>query len=249
LRGRPQQGSERPPMPSPTRAVLFDVDFTLIHPGPVFQGEGYRQFCAKHGIRNCDPAAFEAAVTAASELLDASEGHVYDAQVFIRYIRHIIERMGGSGGDLDECATEIYREWAACRHFSLYDDALPALRALRARGLRLGLLSNTHRSLETFQDHFDLDDLISVAVSSSEHGYNKPHPSIFRTALRLLAVAPEETVMVGDSFRHDVLGARAVGMRAILLRRGTSGPVPVGEAGDSGEVVTIRSLVELPALL
>jgi HAD superfamily hydrolase (TIGR01509 family) len=232
-----------------TRAVLFDVDFTLIYPGPVFQGEGYRQFCAKHGMDNCDPAAFEAAVSGASALLDASEDHVYDHQVFIRYIRHIIERMGGSGAGLDQCAEEIYREWAACHHFSLYEDALPALRTLRARGLRLGLVSNTHRSLEAFQSHFDLDDLISAGVSSLEHGYNKPHPSIFRTALRLLAVEPEEAVMVGDSYRHDVLGARAVGMRAILLRRAGAGPIPAEAGAGPDQVVTIRTLADLPALL
>ena len=114
-----------------TRAVFFDVDFTLIYPGPVFQGQGYREFCARHGIGGCDPAAFGAAVSSASALLDDSDDHVYDAGFFIRYIRHIIEQMGGSGPAIDACAEEIYREWAACHHFALYDDALPALRALR----------------------------------------------------------------------------------------------------------------------
>ncbi len=232
------------------RAVFFDVDFTLIHPGPMFQAEGYRAFCAKHGIADCDPAAFEAAVTSASELLDDSEDHAYDQQVFIRYIRHIIERMGGSGGGIDACALEIYREWAACRHFSLYDDVVPALRALHDAGLLLGLISNTHRSLEAFQSHFALEDLIAAAVSSQEHGYNKPHPSIFQTALRLLCIAPEEAVMVGDSLAHDVLGARSVGMQAIWLRR--SGPrLPSSHDASAvpAEVPRISTLHELPGLV
>ena len=193
-------------MLSHLRAVFFDVDFTLIYPGPMFQGEGYRDFCSKHGVANCDPSAFHAAVASASALLDEAEDHAFDAQVFVRYIRHIIERMGGSGEALDACALEIYREWAACHHFSLYDDVLPSLQALRAKGLLIGLISNTHRSLENFQSHFELDDLIAGAVSSREHGYNKPHPSIFRTALRLLPVAPGEALMVGDSFGHDIEG-------------------------------------------
>lgn len=234
-----------------TRAVFFDVDFTLIYPGPVFQGEGYRQFCARHGITTCDPSAFGAAVASASTLLDDSDDHAYDAGFFIRYIRHIIERMGGSGPALDACAEEIYREWAACRHFALYDDALPVLRELRDRGLMLGLISNTHRSLESFRSHFELDELIAAAIASSEHGYNKPHPSIFRTALRLLSVAPSEAVMVGDSYRHDIEGARTVGMRGVLLRRPGRGPIEDGCPREDGldGVPVISSLSELPALI
>jgi HAD superfamily hydrolase (TIGR01662 family) len=184
-------------------------------------------------------------------LLDELDDHAYDAAVFIRYIRHIIERMGGAGPAVGACAEEIYREWAACHHFELYDDVLPALGALRSRGFQLGLISNTHRSLESFQSHFELHGLVSAAVSSSEHGYNKPHPSIFRTALRLLAVSPEEAVMVGDNYSHDIEGARAVGMRGILLRRAVHGPPgrPEAVAVRSGEVPVITSLLELPGLL
>lgn len=234
-----------------TRAIFFDVDFTLIYPGPAFQGEGYRQFCAKHGIDRCDPSAFSAAVASASALLDESEDHAYDEGVFIRYIRHIIECMGGEGPAVDACAAEIYREWAACRHFELYDDVLPALETLRARGLRIGLISNTHRSLEAFQSHFELDGLVSGAVSSWEHGYNKPHPSIFRAALSLLSVAPEEAIMVGDSYSHDVEGARAVGMAAVLLRRAGHRTLPQAEPAEvrNGAVPVISSLLEMPGLL
>jgi putative hydrolase of the HAD superfamily len=233
------------------RAVFFDVDFTLIYPGPAFQGEGYRRFCAKHGIDRCDPSEFQAAVISAAALLDESDDHAYDDAVFIRYIRHIIERMGGSGPQVDACAEEIYREWATCRHFELYNDVLPALAALRASGLRIGLISNTHRSLEAFQSHFELDGLVTGAVSSREHGYNKPHPSIFRAALSLLSVSPEEAIMVGDSYAHDIEGARAVGMKAVLLRRvgHRTADQAEPEAVRTGAVPVISSLLELPGLL
>jgi putative hydrolase of the HAD superfamily len=233
-----------------TRAVFFDVDFTLIYPGPVFQGEGYRQFCERHGLSGCDPAAFGAAVASASVLLEDAGDHAYDAGFFIRYIRHIIGRMGGAGPSIDACAEEIYREWAACHHFALYDDALPALRALRDRGLLIGLISNTHRSLDALRSHFELDELIAVTVSSSEHGYNKPHPSIFRAAMTLLSVAPEDAVMVGDNYKHDIVGARAVGMRGVLLRRAGRGAIDDGYCGDSAcDVPVISSLAELPAII
>jgi putative hydrolase of the HAD superfamily len=235
-----------------TRAVCFDVDFTLIYPGPTFQGEGYRRFCARHGL-TVDPLAFGAAVAAASAVLDERQDHVFDPRVFIDYVRHVIEHMGGTGAATQTCAREIYDAWAANQHFALYDDVAPVLKELARSGFRLGLISNTHRCLTSFQAHFDLDGLITAAISSSEHGYNKPHPSIFRTALRLLQVAPEEAVMVGDNIKQDVEGALGVGMRAVLVcRSGTpKAPDPDCEAFRQAlrEVPVIRSLRDLPALL
>jgi FMN phosphatase YigB (HAD superfamily) len=148
------------------RAVFFDVDFTLIYPGPFFQADGYRDFCLRHGIPDCDAGAYDAAVANASSLLDESDDLAYDPAVFLRYIRYLIECMGGSGPNLDRCAGEIYREWAACHHFELYDDVLPAFRDLRGTGLLLGLISNTHRSLQAFARHFELDGLVSTWLSS-----------------------------------------------------------------------------------
>ena len=226
------------------KAVFFDVDFTLIYPGPRFRGEGYQQFCARYGM-SVDPSVFDQAVLDASFVLDEAQDHIYDPKLFIRYTRHIIERMGGLGPRLDACAREIYEEWAACQHFSLYDDVAPALRGLAACGLQLGLISNTHRSLTSFQSHFELEGLIAGAISSSQHGYMKPHASIFEAALKLLDVAPHEAVMVGDSVKQDIAGARRVGMHAVLVNRSSEAPVIAG----TDDVPIIRALTELPDLL
>jgi HAD superfamily hydrolase (TIGR01549 family) len=227
------------------RAVFFDVDFTLIYPGPTFRGEGYQRFCAKYGLE-VDAGRFEQAVSEASALLDVAQDSAYRPDIFIRYTSRIIEGMGGSGPAVDECSREIYEEWALCHHFHLYDDVAATFRTLVDRGVRLGLISNTHRSLETFQAHFALDGLISATVSSSEHGFLKPHPSIFEAALRLMSVAPPEAVMVGDSFAHDIAGAMRVGMRGVLLQR--SGDALRDEA-PGHDVPVIRSLHELPSIL
>jgi putative hydrolase of the HAD superfamily len=225
----------------PISAVFFDVDFTLIYPGPTFQGEGYARFADLYGM-TVDPWRFGDAVRAASSILDAAQDHAYDADIFVCYTRRILEEMGGSGPRLNECAAEIYREWAACQHFFLYDDVAPVLRQLAARGLKIGLISNSHRCLASFQEHFELQGLITAAVSSSEHGYMKPHPSIFEAALTLAGADAAESVMVGDSVSHDIDGARRVGMRGVLMHR-SDDPAPV--AG----VPVIRSMSELPALL
>ncbi len=224
-----------------TNAVFFDVDFTLIHPGPRFQGQGYYESCAQHGIA-VDPSRFEMAVRQSSAALDSAD-QLYDPALFINYTRRIIELMGGSGPAVELVARQLYDEWAEHHHFFLYDDVSESLRTLAEAGVRLGLISNSHRCLDSFRSHFELDGLISVTVSSLEHGFLKPHPSIFRVALERAGVGAHEAAMVGDSLSHDVAGARRVGMRGILLVRGGEPP----EVDDG--IAVIRTLTELPTLL
>jgi putative hydrolase of the HAD superfamily len=200
-----------------TRAIFFDVDFTLIHPGPAFQGPGYRSFCARHGVE-VDPALFDGAVAEASAQLHA-DGGPYDPRIFVEFTSRIIEGMGGRGPAVAAAAREIYDEWSSCHHFTLYEEVPDVLRELRDEGYTIGLISNTQRSLRTFERHFDLDGLFSVAISSSDHGYMKPHPSIFQEALRRVAVDACDAVMVGDSVPHDIEGALRLGMRGVLVAR------------------------------
>lgn len=229
------------------RAILFDVDFTLIYPGPTFQAEGYQAFCRRFGME-VDANAFAAAVASAAAILDTPEDAPYEHALYIAYTRHIIEGMGARGDQVDACAREIYQEWAACQHFELYEDVPDVLRALVDAGLRIGLVSNSHRSLASFESHFELDGLIAASVSSSEHGLMKPHPSIFRAALDLMDVSPHEALMVGDSVRHDVEGALRLGMKAALLHRSEQ-PHPREPELLANGVPVIRTLRELPDLL
>jgi len=225
----------------PARAVFFDVDFTLIHPGPAFQGHGYREFCARHGV-HVDAAAFESSVAAASSMLDAGGGP-YDPEIFIEYTRRIIEGMGGRGPAVESAARDIYDEWSACHHFTLYEEVPDVLRALRTDGYTIGLISNTQRSLSEFERYFGLDGLFAVALSSFDHGYMKPHPSIFEAALRQAGAEPSESVMVGDSVPHDIEGALRLGMRGVLVARsGFSRACPP-------DIPVIHSLRELRAFL
>ena len=224
-----------------TKAIFFDVDFTLIYPGPTFQGSGYRAFCARHGIE-VDASAFEESVAAAALTLDAGGG-LYDPDIFIRYTRRIIEGMGGRGEALDAAAKDIYDEWSECGHFTMYEEVPDVLREIHARGLKIGLISNTQRCLTSFQSHFALDGLFTVAVSSADHGYMKPHPSIFEAALRQVGAPAAEAVMVGDSLAHDIEGARQLGMRAVLVSRAGR------PAACPPEVPVVHSLRDLLPLI
>jgi putative hydrolase of the HAD superfamily len=206
------------PQKAQIKAVFFDVDFTLIYPGPTFQAEGYRRACAVHGIE-VDPAKFDAATAASSFILDDVEEQIYNHDLFIHYTASIIEHMGGRGAKVIDVAKEIYEQWSVNHHFEMYDDVAPVMAELVKRGLIIGVISNSHRSLDAFREHFALAHVISVSVSGAEHGYMKPHRSIFERALERAGVTAQETMMVGDSFRHDIEGALNAGWRAVLLRR------------------------------
>ena len=194
-------------------AVFFDVDFTLIYPGPTFQGEGYARFCAAARHH----ASTRPASTGRSRgLVDSGRGagaRVRRAKSSSATPVESSRRWAAAVRTSSDCAREIYEEWAACQHFFLYDDVAPVLRELASRGLKIGLISNSHRCLSSFQQHFELEGLITAAVSSSEHGYMKPHPSIFTAALTLAGVR-RERIGDGGGQPHARHRGRAAGRHA-----------------------------------
>jgi putative hydrolase of the HAD superfamily len=132
-----------------------------------------------------------------------------------------------TGDDTGEEIAEALVEEAAVRHLDAWTphirhdpDAAPTLAALRDRGLRVAMLSNTHwpRSFhEQFLERDGLAELIALRFYTSEMPFQKPHPTAFRTALDGLGVAdPATAVFVGDRPWDDITGAQGVGMRAVL---------------------------------
>ena len=198
------------------RAVLFDVDFTLCRPGPELSAERYARIAGRHGIP-LDAARYDEARAAAVLNLKRHPELLHDDSIWHAFTQEIFVGMGGPVELASECATEIEQGWAAAENFELYEDALPVLDELRRVGVQIGLVSNGIRDLREFVAHHGLD--VDAIVDSRSHGRVKPHPTIFQAALDLLAVAPADAVMVGDSLEEDVEGARALGMRAILVDR------------------------------
>ena len=129
----------------------------------------------------------------------------------------------------------------AALRFEAFPDAAPALRALRAAGLQLVVVSNWDASLPERLAETGLAPLLDGVVASAPFGAAKPDPAIFRRGLELAGADPARTWHVGDSVREDVAGARATGIAPVLLRRG-GGPAPE-------DVTAIRSLAELSELL
>jgi putative hydrolase of the HAD superfamily len=198
------------------KAVLFDVDFTLFRPGPELGPEGYRRVGERHGL-TLDPDRYADARAGAIETLQHNHELVHDEEIWVAFTEQIVLGMGGAPEGARACATDMVREWERHENFALYEDALPVLDELRRHDLRIGLVSNGQRDLEEFAGHHLLQ--VDAIVGSKSHGRVKPHPSIFVAALDALGVGPDETAMVGDSYEDDIEGARALGIRAILLDR------------------------------
>jgi putative hydrolase of the HAD superfamily len=124
--------------------------------------------------------------------------------------------------------------------FHAFPEVPGALRQLRARGLALVVVSNWDVSLHERLAETGLAPLVDGAVASAEIGVAKPDPAIFARALELAGAEPSEAWHVGDSPVEDVEGARAAGLRAVLVAR--DGDAPPG-------VAAVRSLDELPLVL
>jgi FMN phosphatase YigB (HAD superfamily) len=124
--------------------------------------------------------------------------------------------------------------------FEAFPEALEVLALLRGRGHCLFIVSNWDCSLPSWLAHTGLLELVAGVVTSAEAGSAKPDPGIFEHALELAGARADGTVHVGDSIGNDIAGARAAGIRGVLVRHG--GPVPP-------EVESIATLAELPALL
>ena len=211
------------------RAVLFDVDFTLVKPGPDLGPEGYQTLGRRFGLE-LDPTRYAEARAAAIEAVERHPELDHDEEVWVLFTERIIRGMGGDSERAYECAVEMTHAWENAANFELYEDTLPVLAALREHGLKIGLVSNTGRDLDAFVSHHALD--VDAAVGSGAHGKTKPHPAIFHSALDDLGVRAEQAAMVGDSPDDDIAGARALGMQAFLVDREGRFPEAVGRLPD-----------------
>ena len=122
--------------------------------------------------------------------------------------------------------------------FALYDDVLPALAALKSRRVVMGLISNIDQDIKPVCSELGLDPYVTQVVTSRDVRSEKPHPLIFLAALDGTGVEAEESVYVGDHYSCDVVGARGVGMRPVLVDRYDLFP-------EITDCARIRSLAEL----
>lgn len=206
------------------RAVFFDVGNTLLYPYPSVP-HVVREVLAEAGHVH-DLTAIDALMP----LVDAYYEDRYreddsfwrseeeTSSVWVGMYSLLCRRL-----DIHETAEalamRVYDEFGDAARWRAYADVAPALVRLRARGCRLGIISNWDMRLSGLLGGLGLGEMLDTVVSSAEVGLHKPDPRIFELACERLGVAPEEAAHVGDHVYADVLGARAVGMTPVLIDR------------------------------
>ena len=162
-------------------------------------------------------------------------------EFFGRYEQLILETAGISVSM--DLAKKVWKMAIAVpKDFVPFSDTVPALDHLRGAGYKVGIITNLRRDLDELCLQVGLKSYLDFAVGSQEVGIEKPHPQIFQAALDQVNAAPEEWLHVGDQVRSDVLGARGVGMNAVLIDRS-------GFAANGADCRTISSLSELGDLV
>jgi putative hydrolase of the HAD superfamily len=209
---------------APVKAVFFDAGFTLIFPSrPVVDlyVEAARAVCVDH----CDERLrheFHRAWRLGTR--DENEDHRSSDELermrwhrfTLRIAREIPELLPHHGAWLEQLRGRFDHESG----WKLAPGAAELLRYLRARGLKVAIVSNWHGGLCRLATAIGLSDLVDSVVCSADVGYRKPHPEIFNIALRQLKLSPGEVVHVGDTWDEDVVGAAAAGITAVHLTNG-----------------------------
>lgn len=206
------------------RAVFFDVGNTLLYAEPSVS-EVCRQVLAEAGhVRDLS------AIDAYMPLVDAyyEERYAEDdafwtdeertSSVWVGMYSLLCRELGIEAEAVD-IARRVYDEFGRPDRWAAYADVRPAFERLRGRGLRLGIISNWDSRLVRLLVGLGFGDVLDDIISSADVGLHKPDPRIFELACGRLGVAPHEAAHIGDHHYADVLGASAVGMRAVLIDR------------------------------
>jgi len=202
-------------------AVVFDWGGTLTAGATVvnFELVDVWQLTARH----LDPDR-EAELTAA---LVEAERHFWARTLTTLESGTLADLLRDASAEVGLDVTDALLEEAAALHLDAWTphiehdpNAVAVLTELRARGLRIGLLSNTHWP-RAFHEHFlerdGLVGLIDARLYSSELDHMKSHPDAFRAALAAVGVSdPSRAVFVGDRPYDDIFGAQQAGMRTVL---------------------------------
>jgi putative hydrolase of the HAD superfamily len=221
------------------RVLLLDALGTLIGlepPAPALR----RVMAERFGIGISESQAAEALAAEIAyyrKHLDEGRDERSLGALRLRCAGVLRDALAGVDGIAQVGARELTEALLASLRFTPFPDARPALETARDRGQRLIVVSNWDVSLVEVLGRLELAPMLDGIITSAQIGARKPSPRIFRHALDLAGVGADECVHIGDTVDDDIEGARAAGIRAILIRRD-------GAAGPLG-VPTIRSLAEL----
>lgn len=235
----------------PVRAVFLDVGWTLAHPQRSIW-EIFAALCGESGVavtavecertvgelrlqmREHQEKAFHRGEEYADS--DAEFGRMFEQMAALLFARFAVP---GSREELNRRFLEAF--WSE-NSWVLFPEVEAALRALKARGLRLGVLSNAPTDLPRFLERLGVTPYLDFAVVSASEGVRKPDRRIFDIALDRAGVPASAAIHVGDMYLEDVVGGRAAGVHPLLIERNPKALFPSyresqGQNVDAADVV------------
>jgi putative hydrolase of the HAD superfamily len=212
------------------QAIIFDLDDTLISwERPTTSREEFyfpriekihaTLSQAGHSLPPC--AEFWQAIDRAISAMWAEARETWRITPLGRLLEQQLGELGLDTARLDADQLLELLDWAPRPGVELFPETRPVLLALREKGYKTGLLTNSFvpmwmRDLEL--QAYGLLDLLDVRVSAADVGYLKPHPAIYHHLLARMDSPPERAVFVGDRPANDIAGANAVGLTSVLVK-------------------------------
>jgi putative hydrolase of the HAD superfamily len=205
------------------RAIVFDVGGTLIYPAdPV--GETYARFARAHGVKLSAEAASLAFSRALKSSSPRAKGTVpndgNDRSWWKQVVkRSLPEQAFADSATFEAFFEEVYLFYAKAEAWGIYPEVLEVLEALRDHAVDLAVLSNWDARLHSVLDGNGLGEFLMQRFISTELGWEKPDPAIYRHVADVLGRQPGALLSVGDDSRNDVEGPRKAGWKTVQIER------------------------------
>ncbi len=225
------------------KLVSFDAADTLFY---IKNGLGaaYAEIAEKYGaspgeleIKRAFSHAFASAPPLAFGEFSQEERKKLEKQWWKNVVRDVYERVG-MFDDFDSYFEELFDHFKN-RAWTAFPDSASALGKIKKMGYEIMLVSNFDSRVYGVLKELELENYFSSFTISSEAGFSKPSPEIFRIALEKHGAKPEECLHIGDDMEKDYIGATNAGIKSLLLLR----------EGEADNTPSIRSLEQIPQLL
>lgn len=222
---------------SPIETVFLDAGGVICHPSWTRVADAM----VRHGAPVTAAALSAAEQKATRDIDDAhTVGSTDDRARGWLYFNLVLKHAGVEQNHATDAALVELREYH--RHDNLWEhvepDVLPALAALKDRGLRLVVVSNANGRLKHLFDRIDLTKWFDHVLDSHEWGVEKPDPRLFQLALAESGADASSTVHVGDLYYVDVAGARRAGLAHAVLYD----PASLYEEADCPRIMRLADL-------
>ncbi len=213
----------------PVRAVLFDLDDTLLD-WSARQGDlasisrphvvRLYSFLAEMGHPLPDEETFYAVYQTAVTNAWTEAKKSWAGVNFARTLQTCFTALALDISQIDLDAAMRAYDWQPVPGVCPYDDTIPVLEALHRQHYKLGLITNSMMPMwmrDVELQAYGLLDYFPIRLTSGDVGYMKPHPRIYQRALALLGVSSAEAVFVGDRPANDIAGANSAGITSVLM--------------------------------